>query len=212
MLVDIAARPAARDRPRRSLLRRRRRAERRWPTRASCASPDSSRVFVPPAPGDAGCALGAALYADRIYFRNPGSRRAGPSVLGSGRRRRAARARRPRGRPDRSRSSTTRRCSSVVADDLAGGRIVGWMDGALRVRAARARPSQPARGAARRGDARPAQPRHQVSRGVPAVRAGRAERGRRPVFRSAAGRRAARALHVGRVSGAPGMAADGSPR
>src|SRR2546429_2617387 len=29
------------------------------------------RVLVPPAPGDAGCALGAALYADRIYFRNP---------------------------------------------------------------------------------------------------------------------------------------------
>src|SRR5690242_16041506 len=26
------------------------------------------RVFVPPAPGDAGCAMGAALYADRIYF------------------------------------------------------------------------------------------------------------------------------------------------
>src|SRR6266516_267947 len=29
------------------------------------------RLFVPPAPGDAGCALGAALYADRIYFGNP---------------------------------------------------------------------------------------------------------------------------------------------
>src|SRR5918911_264052 len=29
------------------------------------------RVFVPPAPGDAGCAVGAALYADRIYFGNP---------------------------------------------------------------------------------------------------------------------------------------------
>src|SRR5207302_2346870 len=29
------------------------------------------RVFVPPAPGDAGCALGAALYADRIHFGNP---------------------------------------------------------------------------------------------------------------------------------------------
>src|SRR2546429_5167360 len=28
------------------------------------------RVFVPPAPGDAGCAVGAALYADRIHFRN----------------------------------------------------------------------------------------------------------------------------------------------
>src|SRR5438094_7091672 len=30
-----------------------------------------ARVFVPSAPGDAGCALGAALYADRVYFRNP---------------------------------------------------------------------------------------------------------------------------------------------
>ena len=30
-----------------------------------------ARVFVPSAPGDAGCALGAALYADRIYFHNP---------------------------------------------------------------------------------------------------------------------------------------------
>src|SRR5207249_10281293 len=29
------------------------------------------RVFVPSAPGDAGCALGAALYADRLYFGNP---------------------------------------------------------------------------------------------------------------------------------------------
>jgi carbamoyltransferase len=29
------------------------------------------RVFVPPAPGDAGCALGAALYADRVHFKNP---------------------------------------------------------------------------------------------------------------------------------------------
>jgi carbamoyltransferase len=29
------------------------------------------RIFVPPAPGDAGCALGAALYADRIHFNNP---------------------------------------------------------------------------------------------------------------------------------------------
>jgi carbamoyltransferase len=28
-------------------------------------------VFVPPAPGDAGCALGAALYADRIHFGRP---------------------------------------------------------------------------------------------------------------------------------------------
>ena len=30
-----------------------------------------SRVFVPSAPGDAGCALGAALVADRLHFRRP---------------------------------------------------------------------------------------------------------------------------------------------
>src|SRR5262249_17248334 len=30
-----------------------------------------TRVFVPAAPGDAGCALGAALYADRVYFAQP---------------------------------------------------------------------------------------------------------------------------------------------
>src|SRR5260370_1261615 len=29
------------------------------------------RVFVPPAPGDAGCAIGSALYCDRIHFGNP---------------------------------------------------------------------------------------------------------------------------------------------
>jgi carbamoyltransferase len=29
------------------------------------------RLFVPPAPGDSGCALGAALYADRIHFGRP---------------------------------------------------------------------------------------------------------------------------------------------
>jgi len=30
-----------------------------------------SNVYVPPAPGDAGCAMGAALYADRIHFGRP---------------------------------------------------------------------------------------------------------------------------------------------
>src|SRR5258708_25014008 len=30
-----------------------------------------SNLFVPSAPGDAGCALGAALYADRIHFQSP---------------------------------------------------------------------------------------------------------------------------------------------
>ena len=58
------------------------------------------RVFVPPAPGDAGCALGAALYADRIYFRQPGPGRcpiirsgARPSTPASWRARRARTAR-----------------------------------------------------------------------------------------------------------------------
>lgn len=30
-----------------------------------------SEMYVPCAPGDAGCALGAALYADRVFFENP---------------------------------------------------------------------------------------------------------------------------------------------
>ncbi len=30
-----------------------------------------SQMYVPPSPGDAGCALGAALWADRIHFENP---------------------------------------------------------------------------------------------------------------------------------------------
>src|SRR2546423_12606358 len=37
----------------------------------SLAESGFERVFVPPAPGDAGCALGAALYADRIFLGNP---------------------------------------------------------------------------------------------------------------------------------------------
>ena len=60
-----------------------------------------------------------------------------------------------------------------VADELAAGRIVGWMDGAsefgpraLGHRSILAAPHS-------RRDARPPQSRHQVPRGVPAVRAGR---------------------------------------
>jgi carbamoyltransferase len=87
------------------------------------------RVFVPPAPGDAGCALGAALYADRIYFRNPDRDVAdhpfwGPVVDG-GRLARAARE------DSQSVEELDDSCLvNRVADDLAGGRIVGWMEGA----------------------------------------------------------------------------------
>jgi len=87
------------------------------------------RVFVPPAPGDAGCALGAALYADRIYFRNPD--RAvpdhpfwGPAVDGL----RLARTAREDGQDVAELDEHA--LIERVADHLAGGRIVGWMDGA----------------------------------------------------------------------------------
>jgi carbamoyltransferase len=87
------------------------------------------RVFVPPAPGDAGCALGAALYADRVHFRNPD--RAVPDHAFWG----------PAVDPDElerlavedglpvERASGDRALLERVADELARGRIVGWMDG-----------------------------------------------------------------------------------
>ncbi len=87
------------------------------------------RVFVPPAPGDAGCALGAALYADRIYFKNPDRDVPdhpfmGPSVDAD----ELARVARDDGQHVEALDETT--LLGRVADDLAAGRIVGWMDGA----------------------------------------------------------------------------------
>jgi carbamoyltransferase len=88
------------------------------------------RVFVPPAPGDAGCALGAALYADRIHFGNPDREVPdhpfwGPSVDGSELARLAGED-----------GHAFDECADEslieqTAADLAEGRIVGWMDGAL---------------------------------------------------------------------------------
>jgi carbamoyltransferase len=87
------------------------------------------RVFVPPAPGDAGCALGAALYADRIYFRNPHHDVPdhpfwGPDVDDE----HLARA----AREDGQIVDTLAEAPLIehVADELAAGRIVGWMEGA----------------------------------------------------------------------------------
>jgi carbamoyltransferase len=87
------------------------------------------RVFVPPAPGDAGCALGAALYADRIIFRNrdrdvPDHPFWGPAVNGQD----LARA----AREDSQAVDELDDPALIerVRDDLAAGRIVGWMDGA----------------------------------------------------------------------------------
>ena len=87
------------------------------------------RLFVPPAPGDAGCALGAALYADRIYFRRPDRDCPdhpfwGPTVSGAD----LAKAAREDGQPvdDLDDGALVER----AADELAAGRILGWMEGA----------------------------------------------------------------------------------
>ena len=62
------------------------------------------RVFVPSAPGDAGCALGRGALCRSHLFRQPGPRRARSSVLGADRRRSGAGAGGARGRPDRRRA------------------------------------------------------------------------------------------------------------
>jgi carbamoyltransferase len=88
------------------------------------------RLFVPPAPGDAGCALGAALYADRIHFGNPHREIPdhpfwGPSIDGDD----LARLAQEDGHlVDQLDDSLL---IDQIADDLASGHIIGWMDGAL---------------------------------------------------------------------------------
>lgn len=87
------------------------------------------RVFVPPAPGDAGCAVGAALYADRIHFRNPDRDVPdhpfwGPALDGD-----LARLAHEDGQLVDELSEGA--LLEQTADDLMNGRIVGWMDGAL---------------------------------------------------------------------------------
>jgi len=88
------------------------------------------RVFVPPAPGDAGCAVGAALYADRIHFRNadrevPDHPFWGPAVSGT----ELARIAHEDGQSVEELDDAA--VIAQTADDLMDGRIVGWMDGAL---------------------------------------------------------------------------------
>ncbi len=88
------------------------------------------RVFIPPAPGDAGCALGAALYADRIHFGNPDREVPdhpfwGPPVDG------AELARLAGEDGQRVEEVDDGALIDRIADDLAANRIVGWMDGAL---------------------------------------------------------------------------------
>jgi carbamoyltransferase len=88
------------------------------------------RVFVPSAPGDAGCALGAALYADRVHFGNPDREVPdhpfwGPDIDDAELARVAGEDGQHVDRAD------DQALIAGIADDLAAGRIVGWMDGAL---------------------------------------------------------------------------------
>jgi carbamoyltransferase len=89
-----------------------------------------ARVFVPPAPGDAGCALGAALLADRIHFGRPHRAfpdhpfwgpEADPSEL--------ARLAEEDGLPLEL-AAGDRELIARVAGELCQGRIAGWVEGA----------------------------------------------------------------------------------
>lgn len=88
------------------------------------------RVYVPPAPGDAGCALGAALWADRIHFRQPDREVPDHAYLG------------PRLDPEElsrvatedglrvERASNEAQLLRLIVDALEAGLIVGFMEGA----------------------------------------------------------------------------------
>lgn len=89
-----------------------------------------ARVFVPPAPGDAGCALGAALYADRIHFGRPDRDFPdhpffGPDVDETPMAQWAAEDRQTLIVPDEA------SLIAMTVDDLVAGRIVGWIEGAM---------------------------------------------------------------------------------
>ena len=88
------------------------------------------RLLVPPAPGDAGCALGAALYADRLHFKNPDREAVdhpflGPSVDPA----ELVRLGREDDYPVE--MLDERALIAHTVQDLQAGRIVGWMDGRM---------------------------------------------------------------------------------
>ena len=88
------------------------------------------QLYVPSAPGDAGCALGAALYADRIHFGNrhvqlPDHPYWGPRVDPD----ELARIAREDGLPLETVDDDSAALDRTVRA-LADGQIVGWMDGA----------------------------------------------------------------------------------
>ena len=87
------------------------------------------RVFVPPAPGDAGCAVGAALYADRIHFGRPDRPVPDHAAWGCRVDPLALERLATEDGLQVERAPDDRVLLDAVAAELAGGRIVGWMDG-----------------------------------------------------------------------------------
>ena len=87
------------------------------------------RVFVPFAPGDAGCALGAALYVDRIHFGRPDQPVPDHAAWGCAVEPEALARLAVEDGLLLERPQDERALLEVVAGELAAGRIVGWMDG-----------------------------------------------------------------------------------
>ena len=87
------------------------------------------RLFVPPAPGDAGCALDAALYADRIHFGNPDRDCPDHPFWGPGIE--EGELLRLAGEDGFTAADMTdAELIDQTCDDLMAGKIVGWMEGA----------------------------------------------------------------------------------
>ena len=89
-----------------------------------------SNLYVPPSPGDAGCALGAALYADRIYFGQPDREFPDHPFWGPGID--AAPMAQWAKEDKQSLVEDLDEAAFIarIADGLAAGQVIGWMDGA----------------------------------------------------------------------------------
>ena len=157
-------------------------------------------IWVQPAAGDAGGAVGAALAVWHQFLgkraqcrrraRSDGGRAARPRLTN----RATSSSRLAQGRRQIRRSSPTMQVIEDTATSLAAGEAVGWMQGrmefgprALGARSILGDPRSPS-------DAEAAQSAHQVSRELPAVRARGAARGRRRLVRA----RRRLALHAAR--------------
>ena len=145
-------------------------------------------IYIQPAAGDGGGAVGAALYGYHTVLGKPRGFVLGHAYLG-----RSTRARRDRGRScDRtgfatSASTTRTSCSTASSDGLVEGKVVGWFQGRFEWGPrALGQPQHPGRSAAR-GDEGDRQHEDQVPRAVPPVRAVGARGGRGGVLRLPSG-------------------------